>query len=146
VPAQPSAAAAPPASPGAAPHPPASPPTPAPRWVAPGSGWGGGAAPDLARSAAGWARAVTGRGRVASSPTGTTTPATYLWQSLVCLLLFLPSALVAVVYSTQVNRRVQGGDMTGAVRASRLARTWCLITVAAFTLLVVWMMARGSIL
>jgi hypothetical protein len=54
--------------------------------------------------------------------------------------------LVAVVYATQVNRRVQGGDITGAARASRLARTWCLITVAVFTLLVVWTMARGSVI
>jgi hypothetical protein len=52
--------------------------------------------------------------------------------------------VVAVVYSAQVNRRVQIGDMTGAVRASRLARAWCLVTVAVFTLLVLWMLAGGS--
>jgi hypothetical protein len=89
---------------------------------------------------------VSGRGRTADSETGTTTdrPANYFWQSLVCLFLFLPSAVVAVVYSAQVNRRVQVGDMTGAIRASRLARTWCLVTVAVFTLLMLWVIAGGS--
>jgi hypothetical protein len=91
---------------------------------------------------------VTGRGRTADSGTrqgtGTGTPSNYFWQSLACLFLFLPSAVVAVVYSAQVNRRVQLGDMTGAIRASRLARTWCLVTVAVFTLLMLWVIAGGS--
>jgi hypothetical protein len=82
----------------------------------------------------------------ARTPTSTAAdaPSNYLWQSLACLFLFLPSALIAILYSTQVNRRVQIGDMTGAVRASRMARTWCLVTVGVFTLLVLWLMARGS--
>jgi hypothetical protein len=58
--------------------------------------------------------------------------------------LFLPSALIAIVYSAQVNRRVQIGDMTGALRASRLARTWCLVTVGVFTLAVLWLAAGGN--
>jgi Interferon-induced transmembrane protein len=66
-----------------------------------------------------------------------TGPPTYLWQSVVCLLLFLPSAVVALMYSTQVTRLANTGDMTGAVRASRLARTWCIVTLAAFTAAVV---------
>lgn len=136
----------------APPHAPTSPCSPAPGWAAPGPGWGRGAAPDFARSAAGWARAVTGRtrvvtgrGRLPTSPARTAAPASYLWQSIACLLLFLPSALVAIAYSTRVNRRVQLGDMTGAVRASRLARTWCLVTVVVFTGLVLWMIAGGSV-
>jgi hypothetical protein len=71
-------------------------------------------------------------------------PSNYLWQSLACLFLFLPSALIAILYSTQVNRRVQIGDMTGAIRASRLARTWCLVTVGVFSLLVLWLAAGGN--
>ncbi len=93
----------------------------------------------------GAARALNPRRRPSGSSIATGTPSTYLWQSLVCLLLFLPSALVAVVYSTQVNRRVHLGDMTGAVRASRLARTWCLVTVVVFAALVLWTMARGTV-
>jgi hypothetical protein len=87
---------------------------------------------------------VTGRGRTTESGTATGTPSNYFWQSLACLFLFLPSAVVAVVYSAQVNRRVQVGDMTGAFRASRLARTWCLVTVAVFTLLMLWVIAGGT--
>ena len=93
----------------------------------------------------GWAAA---RRRLTSAPAGPaapTTPANYFWQSLACLFLFLPSALVAVVYSTQVNRRVQVGDMAGAVRASRLARTWCLVTVVVFGALVLWVTAGGRL-
>jgi hypothetical protein len=88
------------------------------------------------------------RRRLTSAPAGPaarSTPANYFWQSLACLFLFLPSALVAVVYSTQVNRRVQVGDMAGAVRASRLARTWCLVTVVVFGALVLWVMAGGRL-
>jgi hypothetical protein len=66
-----------------------------------------------------------------------------MWPSLVCLLTLLPSAVVALVYSVQVNRRAQLGDMTGAVRASRLARTWCLVTAAAFSVVVVGLVAAG---
>jgi Interferon-induced transmembrane protein len=118
---------------------------PAPGWAGPGPGWTRGGAPDFARSAASWARAVTGRGRLAASRTRPATPSNYLWQSVACLLLFAPSAIVAIVYAAQVNRRVQVGDMTGAVRASRLARTWCLITVVVFTLVVLWTVAGGTL-
>jgi hypothetical protein len=119
------------------------PPAPAPvQGRATGTGWTG--RPDIARTAAGWARAVTGKRRSSDTARDSATPSNYLWQSLACLFLFLPSAVVAVVYSAQVNRRVQIGDMTGALRASRLARTWCLITVGVFTLLVLWMIAGGT--
>jgi hypothetical protein len=117
-------------------------PAPAPGWAAPGAGWNRAPSPDWARSAGAWARSVTGRSRLAA-PAGTASPPNYLWQSLTCLLTLLPSALVAVLYSTQVNRRVQMGDMTGAERASRLARTWCFVTVVAFTVLMVWIALGG---
>jgi hypothetical protein len=91
------------------------------------------------------ARLSDARRRLTGAGTTSGTPANYFWQSLVCLFLFLPSALVAVVYSTQVNRRVHVGDMAGAVRASRLARTWCLITLVVFGALVLWAMAKGSL-
>lgn len=63
-------------------------------------------------------------------------PPTYFWQSLACLFLFLPTAAVAVGYSFLVTRREQAGDRTGAVKASRLARTWCLASLASFTVLI----------
>ena len=63
-------------------------------------------------------------------------PPTYFWQSLACLFLFLPTAAVAVGYSFLVSRREQAGDRTGAAKASKLARTWCLASLAAFTVLI----------
>jgi len=63
---------------------------------------------------------------------GHSSPPTYLWQSLLCLLFFPPTAAVAIGYSYLVSRREQAGDRTGAVRASRLARTWCFASLAAF--------------
>ncbi|HVA75274.1 MAG TPA: CD225/dispanin family protein [Acidimicrobiales bacterium] len=63
-------------------------------------------------------------------------PPTYFWQSLACLFLFLPTAAVAVGYSFLVSRREQAGDRTGAAKASRLARTWCLASLASFTVLI----------
>lgn len=62
-------------------------------------------------------------------------PPTYFWQSLACLLLFLPTAAVAVGYSYLVSRREQAGDRTGAAKASRMARTWCLASLASFAVL-----------
>jgi hypothetical protein len=62
----------------------------------------------------------------------------------VCILLCWPAAVVALVYSTQVNRRVQLGDLTGAVRASRLARTWCGVSVVVFAVVAgAWLLAGG---
>ena len=64
-------------------------------------------------------------------------PRTYFWPALVCLFLFLPTGVPAVAYSLLVTRRQQIGDRTGSLRASQLARVWCMVTVAAFAVAVV---------
>jgi hypothetical protein len=64
-------------------------------------------------------------------------PPTYFWQALVCLFLFLPTGLAAVAYSILVTKRAQGGDNPGAVRASYLARLWCLWSIVAFVVAIV---------
>lgn len=64
-------------------------------------------------------------------------PPTYFWQSLACLLLFMPSAAVAIYFSMRVSNRMQVGDWGGAVRASRLAKTWCLLSLLAFCIIFV---------
>jgi hypothetical protein len=73
------------------------------------------------------------------------TPPTYLWQGIVCFLLFFPLGVVALMYSAQVKRQTQLGDMSGAVRASRLARTWCLLTVLAAAVILVLLVAAGGL-
>jgi Interferon-induced transmembrane protein len=92
----------------------------------------------LARTAAGW------RARAAKTKTDDSPP-TYFWQSLVCLILFLPTALAAVVYSILVTKRTQVGDTTGAAKASRLARGWCLVTLVAFSAAVIAALAGAQV-
>ena len=58
-------------------------------------------------------------------------------MSLACFLLFFPMGIVAVAYSIMVTRRAQSGDAQGAVKASQLARTWCLATLVVFISLVI---------
>ena len=62
-------------------------------------------------------------------------PPTYLWQSVLCLLFFPPTAAVAIGYSYLVSRREQAGDRRGAARASRLAKSWCFASLASFSVL-----------
>ncbi|MGH9095676.1 MAG: CD225/dispanin family protein, partial [Acidimicrobiales bacterium] len=77
-------------------------------------------------------------------PTGLMAPPTYLWAAVLCLFLFLPSALVALVFSLRVTRLAQVGDWRSAVRSSRLARTWCLVSVLLGAIVVVLALASGS--
>jgi len=39
------------------------------------------------------------------------------------------AGVVAIVYGFKVNRKLTVGDWDGAARASRLARTWCWVSV-----------------
>jgi hypothetical protein len=54
---------------------------------------------------------------------------------MVCLFLFLPSGLVAVYYSIMVSKRGMIGDQAGSLRASRLTRLWCFVSLAVFSVL-----------
>jgi len=69
--------------------------------------------------------------------------------SILCTVLFFPggsfTGVVAIVYGFQVNRRLAEGDWDAAVRASRLARTWCLASLAIGIVLVVIAFATGAI-
>ena len=50
----------------------------------------------------------------------------YLVQSiLVTLFCCLPFGIVAIVYSAQVNTKLEAGDYQGAVEASANAKKWC---------------------
>ncbi len=62
-----------------------------------------------------------------------------------CLVLFLPTALAAVVYSILVTKRTQVGDTTGAAKASRLARGWCLVTLVVFSAAVIAALAGAQV-
>lgn len=53
---------------------------------------------------------------------------TYLWQSIVCLVLCcLPAAIPALIFATKVGPAQERGDIEDAKEASRLAKMWCWI-------------------
>lgn len=50
---------------------------------------------------------------------------------LVTLCCCLPGGIVAIVYAAQVNSKVAGGDIAGAMNASRKAKMWTWISAGA---------------
>ena len=54
---------------------------------------------------------------------------------LVTLCCCLPGGIVAIVYAAQVNSKLAGGDLSGAMDASRNAKMWCWIAAGAGLLL-----------
>jgi hypothetical protein len=62
------------------------------------------------------------------SVTSTEKVPTYLWQSIVCLVLCcLPAAIPALIFATKVGPALERGDIDDAKEASRLAKMWCWI-------------------
>ena len=66
----------------------------------------------------------------AANPTPSTEQVpTYLWQSIVCLVLCcLVGGIIALVYSTKVDPALQRGDIAAAREASKTAKMWCWIS------------------
>lgn len=57
-------------------------------------------------------------------------PDTYLlWSILTTILCCLPTGIAAIVMSSRVSSRYSRGDYEGAVRASRAAELWIIVTV-----------------
>lgn len=111
-------------------------PAPPPHWSRPPA-W------NDRRPATGWARPTGTWWDRLFAGSGTAEGRTYFWQSLVCLFLFLPTGAAAVAYSLLVSRRQQIGDRDGSLRASQMARLWCLVTVAVFGVAVAVTAATG---
>jgi hypothetical protein len=73
-----------------------------------------------------------------------TLPTTYWWQAVVVFLLVPPVGAAALYFSWQVTRRADIGDWGGSVRASRLARTCCLLGAFVAALAVLILLAGNS--
>ena len=71
---------------------------------------------------------------------------------LVTVLCCLPFGIPAIIYAAQVQEKLQRGDVTGAQRSSKNAKTWCIVAVAAplvggilYVILMVVLGALGSL-
>ncbi|MDB6037487.1 MAG: Interferon-induced transrane protein [Verrucomicrobiales bacterium] len=66
---------------------------------------------------------------------------TYLVWSILATLCCCPPPLgiVAIIYSAQVNSKLDRGDIEGAQRASTLARNWCIATAVVALILNFWL-------
>lgn len=61
-------------------------------------------------------------------PTGGEDIPTYLWQSIVCMILCcLPLAIPALIFSTKVKPAIEMGRLDEAREASKKAKMWCWI-------------------
>jgi uncharacterized membrane protein YvbJ len=47
---------------------------------------------------------------------------------LLCNVFALPTGIVAIVFSTQVDSKLRTGDYDGAVKSSKNAKIWCWVT------------------
>ncbi|MEM9280749.1 MAG: CD225/dispanin family protein [Verrucomicrobiota bacterium] len=74
---------------------------------------------------------------------------TYLWQSIVCLVLCcLPAAIPAIIYSTKVGPAEAKGDLTSAKEAAAKAKMWCWISFGlglAFSIIYLGLIFAGAL-
>jgi hypothetical protein len=83
------------------------------------------AAPPLAA-----APATTSASSQGFSPSGMAEPPTYLWQSIVVMLLCcLPLGIPALIFSTKVKPAFASGDYTAAMEASKKAKLFCILSL-----------------
>jgi Interferon-induced transmembrane protein len=69
----------------------------------------------------------------------------YLVWAIISILLCIPTGIVAMVYSTQVNTKLSAGDLAGATKASNNAKIWCIVsTVLGVVGTLVYLASLGS--
>ncbi|WP_018657782.1 CD225/dispanin family protein [Actinomadura flavalba] len=56
-------------------------------------------------------------------------PPNYLvWAIVTTVLCCLPAGIASIVFATQVNSKWQAGDQAGALKASKNAKTWAIVS------------------
>ncbi|HET9671996.1 MAG TPA: CD225/dispanin family protein [Actinomycetota bacterium] len=79
------------------------------------------------------------------SPMGQRPVDSYLvWAILVTLFCFLPTGIVAIVYSSQVSSKLAAGDYAGAVQSSNKAKTWSIVSAVIGVVFILGLVAIGS--
>lgn len=64
------------------------------------------------------------------APSGMAEPPTYLWQSIVVMLLCcLPLGIPALIFSTKVKPAFASGDYAAAMEASKKAKLFCILSL-----------------
>lgn len=61
-----------------------------------------------------------------------------VWAIAATIFCCLPAGIVAIVYAAQVNGMLDAGDYIGARRASRNAKIWAIVSMAAALSLGAW--------
>ena len=62
-------------------------------------------------------------------PPGATVQNYLVFAILATVFCCLPTGIPAIIYSAQVNSKLQAGDLAGAQAASKNAKMWCLISL-----------------
>ena len=57
-----------------------------------------------------------------------------IWAIAATIFCCLPAGIIAIVYAAQVNGMLDAGDYSGARRASRNAKIWAIVSMAAAAL------------
>ncbi len=72
---------------------------------------------------------VGGTGGVTGQPSNEYVPNYMAFSIIVTLLFCLPAGIVAIVYASQVNTKLNAGDVEGAKYSSKNAKTWCWVSL-----------------
>ncbi|GAA1589255.1 hypothetical protein GCM10009678_84490 [Actinomadura kijaniata] len=69
-----------------------------------------------------------GYGGYSAPPPQSPPPNHLVWAILTTILCCLPGGVVSIVYAAQVNSKWSAGDYQGAMKASKNAKTWAIVS------------------
>jgi hypothetical protein len=81
------------------------------------------------KSTAGHAGASLASDRSGDAPGGASVPNYLVYAILTTVFCCLPTGIPAIIYASQVNTKLQLGDVAGAQASSNNAKMWCWISL-----------------